>query len=207
MFFAAPLVAGEIERGTHHLVWTYVPRTRWMARKTGLIIGVGILVGAALSVLISWWRQPFDDLAGTRMATLSFEQEGTVTVTVFFFVLSVGIAASALLRRTLPAIGVLILVFAVVRLSVALLVPHLMPTVTALPTGNAIPAGLTVAQWPVSVQCPPGSPVDQVCEVDAVSVVTDAYFWPLQLLESAIYAFLGVTLLWVAFYWVRRRIV
>lgn len=208
MFFAAPLVAGEIEAGTLHLVWSQsITRTRWIASKTALIIGGGILVGGSLSLAVSWWRQPFDELAGTRMATLSFDQEGIVTVTIFFFALSLGLAASAVLRRTLPAIAIVVLVFSIVRVGVAVLAPHLMPSVTWLPTEGSIPpAGLVVAQWPVNIVCPPGSSVGQVCQVDAVSVVTDAYFWRLQMLEGAIYAFLGLLFVWVTMYWVRRRI-
>ena len=103
MFFAAPLVAGEVEAGTLHLAWSQsITRTRWIASKMALVIGEGILVGGCLSLAISWWRQPFDELAGTRMATLSFDQEGIVTVTIFFFALSLGLATSAVLRRTLP---------------------------------------------------------------------------------------------------------
>lgn len=208
MFFAAPLVASEIEAGTHHLVWTQsVTRTRWLATKAGLVVGPGILVGAGLSLFLSWWRQPFDELAGTRMDTLTFDQEGLVTATIFLFAISLGIAAGAVLRRILPAIAVFLLIFSVVRVSTALLVPHLMPAVTALPTEGPIPAGLAIARWPVNVPCPQGSPDEHACQVEAISVVTDAYFWRLQLLESGIYATLGAVLLWVAFYWVRRRIV
>ena len=215
MFIAAPLVSGEVEHGTHYLIWTQgVTRSRWIAIKLAWIVGGGLLVGAGLSLLVSWWRQPFDKLAGTSMAPFSFDQEGTITVGVFLFALALGIAASALLRRTLPAMAVLLFVFAVVRLGVVVGVPHLMPTVTLLPfTVNTpigsdaqVPVGLTVGQYIVDVPCPPQSPANETCQADAIQIVTDAYFWRLQLLETGIYVGLGGILLWLAFHWVRRRI-
>jgi hypothetical protein len=208
IFIAAPVVAGEIEAGTLDLVWTQsITRTRWIASKTALIVGEGVVVGIGLSLAISWWRQPFDELDGTRMASLSFDQEGIVTVTIFFFALSLGLAASAVLRRTLPAIAIVLLLFSIVRVSVPLLVPHVMPAVTAVATeGTILPAGLLVAESPVNIPCPSGSLQGQVCQVDEISVITDAYFWRLQMSEGAVYVILGLVFVWVTFYWVRRGI-
>jgi hypothetical protein len=215
IFFAIPLVAGEVERGTHRLVWTQsVTRTRWFAIKSAWIVGGGIVIGAVLSVLVTWWRQPFDAIAGTSMTPDSFDQEGIITVGVFLLALALAIAASAILHRTLPAIAVTLLVFALLRVAVVSLPPQLMPTVTVLPSSaisspgtlSQVPVGLTVAQWSVDVPCPPQSPIGQSCQGTAVKIVTDAYFWPLQLVETGIYVALGVVLLLVALFWVRRRI-
>lgn len=61
VFWGAPLVARELEAGTHRLVWAQsVSRSRWLASKLGLI-GLTAVAGAALlSLLFTWWCAPID---------------------------------------------------------------------------------------------------------------------------------------------------
>ena len=46
----APLLGGELERGTWRLAWTQtVPRSRWLAAKLGLVTGGLIVFGVAVT--------------------------------------------------------------------------------------------------------------------------------------------------------------
>ena len=62
VFWGAPLVARELETGTHRLVWTQsISRTRWLATKVGLV-GLAAVAGAGiLTALVTWWCGPIDD--------------------------------------------------------------------------------------------------------------------------------------------------
>jgi hypothetical protein len=65
LFWGAPLIAREVEHGTHRLVWTQgVSRLRWALVKFGLV-GAGVVVAAACyALLVTWWRAPLDQAAG-----------------------------------------------------------------------------------------------------------------------------------------------
>ena len=56
MFWGAPLVAREVEHGTHRLVWTQgVTRLRWATVKLALVGGGVVLAAAAYAALVGWW--------------------------------------------------------------------------------------------------------------------------------------------------------
>src|SRR4051795_10545970 len=61
-FWGAPLIARELETGTHRLAWNQtVTRTGWLATKLA-VIGVAAMVGVGvLSLLMTWWSGPIDD--------------------------------------------------------------------------------------------------------------------------------------------------
>ena len=77
MFWGAPLVARELEAGTHRLIWNQsVTRTRWLVTKL-LLIGVAVAaVTGALGLLLSWWADALTaaQLAGDRRARASSAQ-------------------------------------------------------------------------------------------------------------------------------------
>jgi hypothetical protein len=52
-----PLIARELEYGTWRLAWSQtVPRSRWLAVKLALVTGGLIVVGAAMTAVIMWYR-------------------------------------------------------------------------------------------------------------------------------------------------------
>ena len=73
MFVGAPLLARELEHGTHRFAWTQsLTRRRWLLSKT-LLLALAVTLGAvALSAIVMWWRHPFDGLEG-RMSPGGFE--------------------------------------------------------------------------------------------------------------------------------------
>ena len=61
VFWGAPLVARELEAGTHRLVWNQsVTRTRWLAIKLGARRPGAALAGLS-GLALTWWCAPLDD--------------------------------------------------------------------------------------------------------------------------------------------------
>ena len=62
VFWGAPLVARELEAGTHRLAWTQsVTRTRWLAIKLGRRRrSRPPSRSGVLSLAVTWWAQPLD---------------------------------------------------------------------------------------------------------------------------------------------------
>jgi ABC-type transport system involved in multi-copper enzyme maturation permease subunit len=60
MFWGAPLIARELEQGTHRLVWTQgVTRGRWLASKLAIILGSAVVASGLLALTMTWWINPF----------------------------------------------------------------------------------------------------------------------------------------------------
>jgi hypothetical protein len=118
IFWGAPLIARELETGTHRLAWTQsVTRTRWLATKIAVVGIPGLLVIGLLSLMITWWFSPID--RATMNIFGSFDQRDIVPIGYAAFAFTLGITAGALLRRTLPAMGTTLVGFVAVRLAVS----------------------------------------------------------------------------------------
>jgi hypothetical protein len=108
LFWGAPLLAREFERGTHRLAWTQsVSLRRWLAMKLSVLSAVVVLAGLAFSGIISTWLSTFD---GTGQAerfsnTGMFVLTGVLPPAWWLFAFTVGVTAGALFRRNLPAIA------------------------------------------------------------------------------------------------------
>jgi len=123
IFWGAPVVAREIEQGTHRLVWTQsVTRRRWIATKLGLIGGMSIAGGAALAALVTWWSAIFVRVGDDRLTPGIFDIRGIVPIFYVLFAVTLAVAAGALIRRTLPAMAATLGGFVAVRAVVDLLV-------------------------------------------------------------------------------------
>ena len=56
VFWGAPLVARELEAGTHRLAWSQsVSRTRWLAVKLGLTGLAAMAVAGVCGLAVTWW--------------------------------------------------------------------------------------------------------------------------------------------------------
>jgi ABC-type transport system involved in multi-copper enzyme maturation permease subunit len=105
IFWGAPLVARELETGTHRLAWNQsVTRTRWLAAKFGIAVVV-----AATAGLFSWaltlWASRVDAATGERINPLVYGARGVVPVGYAVFAFAVGVTAGMLIRRTIPAMA------------------------------------------------------------------------------------------------------
>jgi hypothetical protein len=128
-FWGAPLVASEFEDGTFRLAWTQsVTRTRWMAVKLAVLGLASMAAAGLLSLVVTWWSSPLDRSALNQFAT--FDQRDITPVGYAAFAFTLGVLAGALIRRTLPAMGVTLAVFIATRLAELTWVrPRLLPPV------------------------------------------------------------------------------
>lgn len=142
-FLGAPLVARELESGTHRLVWNQsVTRQRWLAFRFGAVIAVtGVVVGL-LSLSITWWSSLLDGAQSSdvgslpgRMTPVVFSMRGLVPIGYAMFAVSLGLFAGVLVRRTVPAMAITVVGVVVVQIAMPLVVrPHLAPPVTKIVT-------------------------------------------------------------------------
>jgi hypothetical protein len=146
LFIGAPLLARELEHGTYRFAWTQaITRRRWLLSKTALLAAATVLAGGLASALVMWWREPFDTLQG-RMAPSGFDVEGLVVPAYAVFALTVGVLAGLLLRRTVAAMTVTLVVFASTRL---LVLTFLRPSFMAARHRTVLPTetGRRVGDW------------------------------------------------------------
>jgi len=132
LFWGAPLVAADLETGATPFAWTQsVTRTRWLAVKTGWMLLAAAVWGGVISALVTWWSGPNNALYRDAFNPGRFDIMNITPVAYALFAMALGIAAGALLRRTLPAMAVTLVGFIAVRAVIALwLRPHYMSAVT-----------------------------------------------------------------------------
>ena len=112
LFWGAPLIARELETGTHRLAWNQsVTRTRWLAVK----LAAGCAIAVASTGLLTWaatvWAQRIDSASHDRMVPLLFGSRGIVPVGYAVFAFLLGVTTGMLLRRVVPAMAVTLAVY------------------------------------------------------------------------------------------------
>ncbi|MFJ4768849.1 transporter [Streptomyces uncialis] len=143
MAWGAPLVARELESGTHRMIWNQgVTRTRWLLVRMLTVGGCAVLTTGLLGLMVTWWARPIDAITQERFTPLVFEVRGVVPFGYAAFAFTVGVCAGLLVRRTLAAMAVTLAVVAAAQILVPLAVrPHLMPPETRT-LRVAAPSGL-----------------------------------------------------------------
>jgi hypothetical protein len=138
IFCGAPLVARELESGTFLLAWNQsVPRARWIAVKLGLVGLAAMATTGLLSLMTSWWASPIyraaqkagaNSLSIDKIAPPLFGATGIAPIGYAAFAFALGVTAGVLIRRTIPAMAITLVIFAAVQVVMPLLVqPHLIP--------------------------------------------------------------------------------
>ncbi len=139
----APLVAHEFEARTSDFAWAQsITRTHWLAVKVGWVLLAAAVWGGAIATLVTWWSGPRNAAFANAFQVNYFDQQGLVPVAYSVFATALGIAAGAVLRRTLPAIAIVIGGFIGMRLWISQdLRMHFMTPVTTYysVTGNFNP--------------------------------------------------------------------
>jgi len=116
LFWGAPLVAREVEQGTHRLVWTQgITRARWIGWKLLLVGGATAAIAAALTILVTWWSEMFVRAGEGPMLPGTFDIRGVVPIAYAVFALALGVAAGSLIRKILPAMAATLGAFVAVR--------------------------------------------------------------------------------------------
>jgi hypothetical protein len=151
MFWGSPAVARERETATVQFAWTQsVTRRHWLSVKTGWLLLAGAVFGGAVAGIVTWWYAPLNALNQGQFQQGSFDIQGIVPIGYAVFAVALGIAAGALIGRSLPALAVTCGVFLAVRLVVTYWVRvHYIPAVTTIysVTRNFTPKG---AYWPIA---------------------------------------------------------
>jgi len=141
----APLLGREMEMGTWRLAWSQtVPRSRWLAIKLAVVGGGLIVLGAAMTLVITWYRAPMDRLTG-HFVHNAYDYEGLVFTAYILLAFGLAVLAGQLLRRTIPAMLSALVPWVAVRIVVEFVLrPHFMAalpytyTCTRNCSGNAI---------------------------------------------------------------------
>ncbi len=232
IFWGAPLIAKEIEEGTHRLAWAQsITRRRWMATKLGWVLAAAVAWGASMAALVTWWHSPENALYG-RLDSGHFDIQGIVPIAYAVFAVALGIAIGSWTRRVMASAAGVLGGFAAVRSLVVLYVrPHYLAPLTAkLPLGGALLPGnpwvlsKTLVNGPVtprhsrapSVTCPPPATAPS-SSPSALSSCLRAQgyhwlvryqpasrFWEFQAIEAALFVTLATALVLLALRRVER---
>lgn len=129
VFWGAPLIARELETGTHRLAWVQsISRSRWIVTKLALVGGMATLVGGVLTLTITWWYRSLDSVNDSMWGV--FDGRDVVPIGYTFFAFMLGALLGAVIRRALPAMAATLGVFVFVRIAVQQWVrPHLLSPV------------------------------------------------------------------------------
>jgi ABC-type transport system involved in multi-copper enzyme maturation permease subunit len=132
VFWGAPLITRELETGTHQLVWNQsVTRARWLSAKLLVVGAITVALVAAYSVLLTWAASPYDQVAGNRFSQMAFDERNIAPIGYAAFAFALGAALGLLIRKTLPAMALTLVIFAIVQVFVPLGVrPHYATPVT-----------------------------------------------------------------------------
>jgi len=118
VFWGAPLIARELETGTHRLAWNQsVTRTRWLAAKLGIIGTATAATAGLLTWAVSVWAQDVDSATGDRIAPGLFEIRGIVPIGYALFAFTLGVALGMIIRRTVPAMAATLGIYVVTAIS------------------------------------------------------------------------------------------
>lgn len=132
-FWGAPLIARELEAGTHRLAWTQgVTRTRWLAVKLGTTGAATVAAVVPLALVVSWWASPIDAAVDAGRAAGPFNQprvspglfaaRGVAPVAYALLALAIGVAVGLVVRRSAAAIGLTLALVVAVELVMPLVV-------------------------------------------------------------------------------------
>jgi hypothetical protein len=234
VFWAAPLVARELDTGTHRLAWTQsVTRTRWLTAKLAVVGLASLVATAVLAVLVTWWYGPIDEVNSNQFSPAVFGGRDLVPVGYAAFAFALGVLAGVVTRRTLTAMAVTLVGYVGVRLSFAFWArPHLLAPLTVTrpledPSGTPLLGGgpgAAAGKWILSetVTDPSGAAVDAIriggddpCMATRTCLsgfhVTTVYqpagrYWLFQWLEAGIFVGAALLLIAVSYWWIRRRL-
>jgi hypothetical protein len=106
IFWGAPLIARELETGTHRLAWNQsVTRTRWLATKLAIVGAAAAATAGLLSWAVTSWAHHIDHATDNRITPLVYGARGIVPIGYALFAFTLGVTAGMLIRRTVPAMA------------------------------------------------------------------------------------------------------
>ncbi len=234
LFWGAPLLAKELEDGTHNLAWTQgVTRCHWMRSNVVWALAAAAVWGAAMATLVSWWRFP-ENAIDSRFA--AFDVQGIVPVAYSIFAVALGIAAGSIFKRVLPAIATTLGVFVAIRAAIGVYVrPHYLTPISKLIPLSGPKSNGPMGSWTISsgIQGPHGhfygnsfdlNDVPKACGTtfprggsisnscmaahgfhQLITYQPDSRFWAFQGIEAAGFIVMAIALIGFAFWRVLSR--
>lgn len=214
LFWGAPLVAREVEQGTHRLVWTQgISRRHWALVKFGLVGVATVAVAVPYGLGMSWWLEPMNRAGEqSRFGYLFFDMQGVVPIAYTLFAVALGIFAGTVWPKVVPAMGVALAGFAGLRIAVEVLArPRYQPAQTrTYPIENtSLDAGVQRGDWVLAkgirnadgdlvasgaeIRCPAGvtGPGGRTCGAD-LGLGPGAYNWQLYQPADRFWLFQGI---------------
>jgi ABC-type transport system involved in multi-copper enzyme maturation permease subunit len=206
------LIARELEHGTWRLAWSQtVPRTRWLAVKLALVTGGLIVLGAAMTAVITWYRAPMDQLTG-RIQQNIYDYEGLVLTAYILCAFGFAVLAGLLIRRSIPAMIAAFIPWLAIRLVVEFVFrPHFMTPLTGrIPADCLQPANLPPGGCSYGISSVPqitGHIGDWVLSTNGTLATYQpaGRFWPFQFIEAGIFVALTAAALGATIWLLRRR--
>jgi hypothetical protein len=197
----ASVLGREMEMGTWRLAWSQtVPRSRWLAIQLAVVAGGLIVLGAAMTLVITWYRAPMDRLTG-HFVHNAYDYEGLVFTAYILFAFGLAVLFGQLLGRAIPAMLAALVPWVAIRIVVEFLFrPHFM------------------APLPYSYNCPGNCGGNTIVDVppvtghlgDLLVGTSGTYqpadrFWEFQSIEAGIFVALTLLALGAAVWLLRRR--
>jgi ABC-type transport system involved in multi-copper enzyme maturation permease subunit len=200
------LIARELEYGTWRLAWSQtVPRTRWLAVKLALVTGGLIVLGAAMTAVITWYRAPMDRLVG-HLDEHVYDFEGLVPTAYILCAFGFAVLAGLLIRRSIPAMIAAFIPWLAIRLVVEFVFrPHFLAPLTVVRNACIRPPGC--GEGIGFVPQATGRIGDLVLSINfnRVTYQPADRFWPFQFIEAGIFVALTAAALGVTIWLLHRR--
>ncbi|MFB9906428.1 hypothetical protein [Allokutzneria oryzae] len=107
MLAGAPLLAAELEHGSHRYSWTQaVSRNRWLTTKALMLGGAVTAFSAGYAAVHTWWYEPF----AAERGWFAIASQGLLALpAACLFTFALGTAAGAVLGRTVPAMATVVI--------------------------------------------------------------------------------------------------
>jgi ABC-type transport system involved in multi-copper enzyme maturation permease subunit len=121
IFWGAPLIARELETGTHRLAWNQsVTRTRWLATKLATIGTASAATAGLLSWAVTAWAHHIDYAKDNHITPLVYGARGIVPIGYALFAFALGVTLGMLIRRTVPAMAATLVIYVTAVVSMPL---------------------------------------------------------------------------------------
>jgi len=126
-FWGAPLITREVEAHTLRLAWYQgVTPAQWTTAKLALL-GLASTVGSGLlSLMVTWWANPIEKAGGfpvnqgqfSRFSPQIFDARGVAPLAYALFAFVLGVTVGVIVKRTVAAMAITLVVFAVIQVVV-----------------------------------------------------------------------------------------